>query len=87
MDKAGRVVLPKALREELNLLPGDSLQVTSDGFRFTAEPVQAESELIEKEGMLVFRSRGDRSITLEDTNRWMAEMREERERSHMGIEE
>ena len=27
IDKAGRVVIPKPLREELNLEPGDSLEV------------------------------------------------------------
>ena len=30
MDKAGRVVLPKRVRDELRLLPGDTLDLTLD---------------------------------------------------------
>ena len=31
MDKAGRVVIPKPLREELRLEPGDALELESAG--------------------------------------------------------
>jgi AbrB family looped-hinge helix DNA binding protein len=31
LDKAGRVVIPKPLRDELNLEPGDALQLEAEG--------------------------------------------------------
>jgi len=31
LDKAGRIVLPKPLRDELRLEPGDALEIESSG--------------------------------------------------------
>ena len=31
IDRGGRVVIPKALRDELGLRPGDAIDVSSDG--------------------------------------------------------
>jgi AbrB family looped-hinge helix DNA binding protein len=39
IDKAGRVVIPKALREELRLEPGDSLEMETSGESITLRPV------------------------------------------------
>ncbi|TLZ14349.1 MAG: AbrB/MazE/SpoVT family DNA-binding domain-containing protein [Gammaproteobacteria bacterium] len=33
LDSAGRVVIPKPLRDELGLVPGDTLALESDGER------------------------------------------------------
>ncbi len=35
MDKAGRVTIPKPLREELHLEPGDALEMESAGEQIT----------------------------------------------------
>jgi AbrB family looped-hinge helix DNA binding protein len=40
IDRAGRVVIPKTLREELRLEPGDSLEMESIGERITLRPVR-----------------------------------------------
>lgn len=40
IDKAGRVVIPKPLREELHLEPGDSLEMESAGEQITLRPVR-----------------------------------------------
>jgi len=41
MDKAGRVVLPKELRDELRLEPDDRLELESDGQRVTLRPIHS----------------------------------------------
>jgi AbrB family looped-hinge helix DNA binding protein len=40
LDKAGRVVIPKPLRDELNLGPGDALQLETEGEQITLRPVR-----------------------------------------------
>lgn len=83
MDKAGRVVLPKALREELNLSAGDSLEWHSDGSRVTLEPVRVASKMVKKNGFWVLR--GGDPVTNEDVIDWIRQDREERDRKNMGL--
>lgn len=86
MDRAGRVVLPKAVRDELNLSGGDSLTLETDGHRVTLQPARAGGHLISKNGFWVFRGDGP-AVTQEDSNRWIKELREERERKNLGLPE
>ena len=51
IDKAGRLVIPKALRDSLGLVPGE-VEVTSDGAGLHVEPL-ANDELAEEDGFLV----------------------------------
>jgi AbrB family looped-hinge helix DNA binding protein len=46
IDKAGRVVIPKPLREELQLEPGDSLEMESAGEQITLRPVRGTRPLM-----------------------------------------
>ena len=41
IDRGGRVVIPKALRDELGLRPGDAIDVSSDGTSIRVGRVQA----------------------------------------------
>jgi AbrB family looped-hinge helix DNA binding protein len=53
VGKFGRVVLPKAIRDELGLVPGDPLQVKRTEQGIELSPVLEKSVLIKKDGVLV----------------------------------
>jgi len=54
--KAGRVVIPKALREELHLEPGDALEMESAGEQISLRPVRGAGPLSKEHGVWVFHS-------------------------------
>lgn len=56
IDKAGRVVVPKVLRDRVGLRPGE-VEVTVDGSGLRIEPI-ATDRLVEVEGRLVVASSG-----------------------------
>ena len=78
LDSAGRVVIPKPLRDELGLVPGDTLALESDGERVMLRPVRSSSALRKEQGVWVFR--GGRKIAASDTDRVLEGLREERAR-------
>jgi AbrB family looped-hinge helix DNA binding protein len=45
IDKAGRVVIPKKIRDELRLGAGDTLTLEREGERLTLRPVHAGTPL------------------------------------------
>ena len=56
IDSAGRVVIPKPLRDELGLRPG-AVEVTSDGAALRIEPVSSD-QVVEEHGRLVIPAGG-----------------------------
>ena len=54
IDKAGRLVIPKALRDRLGLRPG-TVDVRADGSALRVEAL-ASDELVERDGLLVTAS-------------------------------
>ena len=78
IDRAGRLVVPKALRRAARLLPGSEVEVRlADGGRIEIEPAPAQVRLEKRGGLLVavLREPGER-LTLEDVNALTAELRE-----------
>lgn len=56
LDKGGRVVLPKSVRDELQLAPGDALELESSGEQITLRPLRGNAPLCKKRGIWVYRS-------------------------------
>jgi AbrB family looped-hinge helix DNA binding protein len=61
IDRAGRLVIPKRLRDQVGLSAGE-VEVTVDGAGLRVEPV-AGDELVEENGYLVIPATG---ITITD---------------------
>ena len=55
LDKAGRVVLPKPLRDRLQLAAGDTLHLESEGERITLRPVRQNVMLKKELGVWVYQ--------------------------------
>jgi AbrB family looped-hinge helix DNA binding protein len=55
LDKAGRVLIPKPLRQELRLGPGDTLQLESEGEQITLRPMRAKALLKKERGVWVYQ--------------------------------
>ena len=57
LDRAGRVVLPKALRDEMHLSPGDTLDLTVKGDEVILRPRRGATPLQNERGVWVFQNR------------------------------
>ena len=55
LDRAGRVVLPKLLRDKMRLEPGDQLSIESEGERITLHPIRPEVPLKKEYGIWVYQ--------------------------------
>jgi AbrB family looped-hinge helix DNA binding protein len=82
VDKAGRVVLPKPVREELQLAPGDSLELESSEDRIVLRPARGNGRMYKKQGVWVFNS--GVPLALDVVNKTARRVRRERERQIMG---
>lgn len=56
IDKAGRIVIPKPVRDELRLEPGDSLELSTSGDQITLRPVREVIPIQKENGFWVYRS-------------------------------
>lgn len=82
MDKAGRIVLPKPVRDELQLGPGDALEVESSEDRIVLRPARGKGRMRREQGVWVFDS--GRPLSLETVNKTIRSIRNERERRFFG---
>ena len=55
LDKAGRLVLPKPLRDRMQLAPGTVLQLECEGERIALRPVRSKATLAKEYGIWVYQ--------------------------------
>ena len=83
IDKAGRVVLPKPVRDQLQLSAGDSLVLDSAEDRIVLRPVRQVAGMRKKQGIWILDV--DAPLTLEAVNQTTEDVRREREQSFLGF--
>jgi AbrB family looped-hinge helix DNA binding protein len=63
LDRAGRLVLPKALRDRLRLEPGDNLHIENEGDRIILSPIRLQPTMKKEFGIWVYQGEpSDQSI-------------------------
>jgi len=82
VDKAGRLVLPKSVRDELQLGPGDTLELESSEDRVILRPTRGNGRMRKKHGVWVLH--GGAPISPETVRRTIERVRTERERRILG---
>src|ERR1700721_2458378 len=82
LDKAGRVVLPKPVRDEMQLRAGDSLVLERSEDRIVLRPRRGGVGLHQKQGIWVFGV--GEPIPAGATDETLRQIRREREFSFMG---
>jgi len=63
IDQAGRIVLPKNVREELAIKAGDTFKIGINGVVVTLTPNLTGGGFVRKGKALVFATAGDESLT------------------------
>ncbi|HZR56855.1 MAG TPA: AbrB/MazE/SpoVT family DNA-binding domain-containing protein [Terriglobales bacterium] len=82
VDKAGRIVLPKPVRDELQLTPGDSLELESSAERIVLRPARDNSRLRKKQGIWVLH--GGVPLSKDTVQKTVDRVRQEREQEILG---
>jgi AbrB family looped-hinge helix DNA binding protein len=55
IDKKGRILIPKSLREKMRVEVGDDLLIETEGDRITLRPVRQEALLKKEYGIWVYQ--------------------------------
>jgi AbrB family looped-hinge helix DNA binding protein len=78
IDRAGRLVLPKPVRQQLQLEPGESLELESFEDHIILRPVRGNSKAYKKQGIWVFQTGAPlKASVVDDTIRKVRKEREE----------
>jgi AbrB family looped-hinge helix DNA binding protein len=75
---AGRIVLPKPVRDELRLSPGDVLEMECSEGRVILRPVRGRKRIYKEQGVWVMNS--GEPLDLDVVNRTLRRVRAERDR-------
>ena len=85
IDSAGRVVIPKPMRDQLDLAPGDTLEMESTGGTITLKPARATVPLAKEKGVWVFRT--GHPLPSGVANDLLEQIRIDRDRQNLGTED
>ena len=76
IDEAGRVVIPKAIREAAGLKPGSPLTIEYRNGRVEIERKSPKARLVRKGTLLVASIRGVPKVSADEMNEWIRKSRE-----------
>lgn len=76
IDAAGRVVIPKPIREAAGLKPGTNLKIDFRDGRIEIEPKAMKSRLVRKGSVTVISIPGAAKMSVEETNEWVRRARD-----------
>ena len=79
IDQAGRIVLPKEVRKELAIKPGDTFKISVHGASVILTANRETSGFVRKGRALIFTTAGNEQLTNEEVVRMIEESRQERE--------
>ena len=82
LDKAGRIILPKPVRDELQLSPGDSLEVESSEDLIVLRPARGRGQMKKESGVWVFDS--GEPLSEEAIRKTTRKIRDQRSRKALG---
>ncbi len=82
IDKVGRIVLPKPMREKLRLRPGDALEVDCSSERVILRPTRGRRRIYKNQGVWVLNS--GEPLDMDVVDRTLRRVREERDRRNLG---
>lgn len=82
MDRAGRLVLPKPVREQLQLEPGQPLELESFDDHIVLRPVRGNASMYKKQGVWVFR--GGAPLKASAVRETLRRVRKDREEAILG---
>jgi AbrB family looped-hinge helix DNA binding protein len=85
VDKAGRVVIPRTLREELHLEAGDALEMESTAECITLRPVRGMGPLTKEHGFGVLHT--GQTLSASSTDDLLRRVREGRDTTNLGTGE
>ncbi len=83
IDSAGRVVIPKPLRDQLDLAPGDTLELEADGEKMTLRPARIAAQLSKEKGVWVFRT--GQPLAEASVDNVLDQLRSERDAHSLGV--
>jgi AbrB family looped-hinge helix DNA binding protein len=80
IDKTGRVVIPKSIRDRRNLVPGTEVEIieTDEGIELILPDDRVDAILVEKDGHLVVSAETGVTTTMEETLALRDQLREPR---------
>jgi len=82
IDKAGRIVLPKLVRDELQLTPGDALELECADERVILRPARGNARIYKKRGVWVLHAGAP--LPADIVEKTIRKVRREREQSFLG---
>lgn len=82
LDRAGRVVIPKSVRDKLQLSPGDTFDLTVQGEDLTLRPRRSSTPLLKERGIWVLRT--GEPLSAAEAEETLRRMRAQRHRKNAG---